>query len=439
MKTAGLIASALLTMLLLSCGAPADQAEPIEIPAVSSTASLTPPPTLTPTVTRTPPSSGITRPPTPTPTVPVAVPIPKSEASILVYQPYGNIQAASSEGEWNITVIPSSHRTASHSSSLLPQAMAPTNGSIAYVTGPSADSGYTIWIYQPNSIPRVLLTLDGSPTHVDSVAISPDGSQIAYSLLYWPSSIDDWNEQLWVIDSDGSNNRLIADQSGDSIIEPGGFRLAPVAWSEDMSSVYLITRADNESIPTGLYEADVATGEIRKANTPQETLWRAMFSEDRSKILYSSFQWVSADQGFPERGLPFAIKVTDLASGDTSIIWESDEEFVSDPVWALDETAIAFSLARNKLVTIDLNTGELKIVVEENPDEGLQPGAEDGPEHSVQPRARQSDGRIVYTSGRLYSDLRLMTVRTDGSEPIFIDTVEKVNVFGELPSLSSTP
>jgi len=427
LKISGLFIAALLSPLVIACSAGDAQPTQTDIPSELPTASLTPPPTLTATPAATNIPVPTVRVLLPTPTVPVVIPIPASEASIFAYQPSGGILAASSDGEWSIPVIHRAMGYASHSSSPFIHALAPADGSIAYVTGPTRDRGYTLWIYRPNSLPQALVTVDGPPTHIESVAISQDGSQVAYSLLYWPASFDDWNEQLWVVEADGGNNRLVADRTGDAIVDPGPFRLGPVAWSEDMAKIYMVTNTDSESTPTGLYEADVATGEIRKASTPQETLWRAMFNEDRSKVLYSSFQWVSVNQGFPERGPPFAVKITDLASDTTRVVWESDAAFVSDAVWAPDETAVAVSMAQNKLAIADLNTGELKIVTEGDPDEWLQP------------RAWLSDGRIVYTSGLLYSDLRLMSIRTDGSDPIFIDDVEQVHVLGELPSSSFTP
>ena len=305
--------------------------------------------------------------------------------------------------------------------------MASADETFAYISRPPGRaSGETLWIIRPNSAPQALLTLENLPTF-SLIAISQNGAQIAYSLYGWGgSNTEDWYEQLWVVGSDGSNNRLIADRTGDSIVDPGPFRLDPIAWSEDLSSVYMLTGTDSESTPTELYIADLQTGEIRKAKIPQETLWQVAFNEDRSRIVYSSFQWVPVEIGFPEPGPPFAIKVTELATGSTRVVWESEHEFVSNPVWAPDETAIAFSKNRNELATVDLNTGELKIVILGDAEEFLEP------------RSWLSDGRIVYTEGPAYGDERLMSVRADGSEPVVIDSVDRVRVLGELRS-STTP
>jgi Tol biopolymer transport system component len=417
-------AVAALVPLLFACSVSDDLPTQTEVPSLPPPPSSTPLPAMTATVAAT-----ILPQPTepvllPTQTVASSILIPEADSSVFAYAGPGSIELASSDGEASILIALRTQSYASYSSSPFIHALAPSDGSFAYVTPSGEESSSMLWIYQPNSVPQALLEVE-SPPHIESVAISQDGSQIAYSLLIWGGDDpQEWYEQLWVVGSDGSDNRLVADRTGDSIIDRGPFRLGPVAWSEDLSKVYMVTNTDSEATPTGLYVADLETGEILKANTPQETLWRAMFNTDRSEVVYTSFVWVDVPNSMPDAGPPYSIKITELATGDTAIVWESAAEFVSNAVWSPNESALAFSKNRNALVIVDIKTGALEVVL--------------SGESRVRPLAWLSDGTIVYSEGDS-GVTQLMTVHTDGSEPTFIANVSRVHVLGELPHSPSTP
>lgn len=107
-----------------------------------------------------------------------------------------------------------------------------------------------------------------SGSFIEFTPITRDGTLIAYAVHRRSPDV----HQLWVAHTDGSDNRLIADETSGYITDPGSFRLAPIAWSADGTKIYLITNTDSEATPVGMYVADLATGKITKANTPQVTL-----------------------------------------------------------------------------------------------------------------------------------------------------------------------
>lgn len=327
---------------------------------------------------------------------------------------------ASSDGTLVVSIASGAVPFGSGNASPLVQALAPQTGSLTFATRAGDETGYRLWHYRPESAPEPILTLESRNHYIESAAITRDGSRIAYSVLVWPpGDADGWYEQLWVVNVDGSNNRLVADHTGEAIVDPGPFRLAPVGWSRDRSTIYMVTNTDSEATPTGLYSVNVATGAISKANTPEETLWRATVSPSGARLAYYSFQWVPVEGQFPEPGPPFAIKLVELSSGNTVAVWESDTEQVSDPVWSPDGSAIAFSRSRNTIAVVNLVDGSQTSV--------LAGGAQDW----LRPRVWLSDGRVVYTTGA-FGD-QLFSIRLDGSSPRFIDEVERVSVLGEVP------
>jgi Tol biopolymer transport system component len=340
---------------------------------------------------------------------------PETASSSFVYTALGTISVASSDGTRSVDLVSG----ASHYSPLSYD-LAPTDGAFIYVIRSEDDTEETLWVYRQDLGPSPLNTVL-QPSYFEAVAISQDGSQITYSVLHWPSGqVEEWYEQLWVVSADGTDNRLITDRTADYIVEPGPFRLGPVSWSRDMSKIYMVTNTDSEATPKGLYEADLANGAIRKALTPQETLWGASFSPDRSKVVFSSFEWVEVPDSMPAIGPPFAIKVTELATGVTDTVLESETEFLSDPIWSADGNSIAFARERSILAIIDLVSGDTRSVISIEVTGRLVP------------EAWLTDGRIVYTIGD--SQLwHLWTIQSDGTNPVEISEATRIFVLGELP------
>lgn len=288
------------------------------------------------------------------------------------------------------------------------------------------DDDDSLWVLDLGKGSESILSTE---QYIESPVISRDGAEIAYSLI---RGLQVEAAQLWTIHADGSENRLLIDHTEAYITDPGPFRLIPVAWSLDRSRIYMTTTTDSEATPVGMYVADVSAGSIEKALTPQVTLWDLSFSADRTRIAYRTFQWVPVQGSMPEVGPPFTLQVTDLATGATTILQESDSFEYSDPVWSDDGNHIAYSVRSRQLggeiglFSIELATGAAIRLV---------PGSEG---KYLRPWAWLSDDRLVYTEENTGSAVganslaTLYTIKIDGSDQHEIDASASVIVLGVL-------
>jgi len=274
-----------------------------------------------------------------------------------------------------------------------------------------------------------MLSVSGSSNHyIESPVITRAGTKIAYSLVHGFGEED--IQQLWTINADGSENELVIDNTGQYITDPGPFRLIPFAWSLDNTRIYLVTTTDSEASPVGMYVADVSAGTIEKALTPQVTLWEVSFSPDRTMIAYRTFQWVPVEDSMPEIGPPFTLQVTDLPSGATRILQESDTLEYHYPVWSEDGDQIAYTVRSHQtggeagLFSIDLATGAIIRWVAGS--EGRQ----------LRPWLWLSDDRLAYTEEQVSSGssvlATLYTIRNDGTDKHEIDSAASIIVIGVL-------
>ncbi len=303
------------------------------------------------------------------------------------------------------------------------------NGRIVYST--FSDTGESVWVSDKGASPRNILTLPKGKS-VESTKISPDGEKIAYSLLNWGNN--NFTEQLWIMNADGTDNKMVIDDTGKYIVEQGPFRLAPVAWSKDKSKVYMITTTDSEATPRGMYVADLATAKIQKAKTPNITLWGLSFSPDRTKIAYTTFEWKDVPDSFPEAGPPFSISVTDLSTGVTEKILESQADRYSDPVWSPDSKKIMYKIAREfveggdaAILVVDTNTKKTNVVVPSTKNTRMRPWA------------WFSNNRVIYTeesytTGQIQNKVTtyLFTIKIDGTDKQSIDSARDMIVFDSL-------
>jgi hypothetical protein len=271
-------------------------------------------------------------------------------------------------------------------------------------------------------IQRMLSLNLSSNQYIESPVITSDGTKIAYSLVHGFGEED--IQQLWTVNADGSENELVIDNTGPYITDPGPFRLIPFAWSLDNTKIYMVTTTDSEATPVGMYVADLIAGTIEKALTPQVTLWDVSFSPDRTMIAYRTFQWVPVEGSMPEMGPPFTLQVTDLTSGATRILQESDTLEYHYPVWSEDGNQIAYTVRSHQtgeevgLDSIDLATDAITRWVTGS--EGKQ----------LRPWLWLSDDRLAYTEEEISSGLiiraTLYTIKNDGSDKHEIDSASSV-------------
>jgi Tol biopolymer transport system component len=284
-----------------------------------------------------------------------------------------------------------------------------------------------LWVLDLGKGSQEIFSLDRI---IESPVISRDGGKIAYSLVHGFDA--EGLQQLWTIDPDGSGNTLLVDDTGQYIADPGPFRLVPVAWSLDKSKIYLTTTTDSEATPLGMYVAGVPAGTIEKALTPQVTLWDVSFSPDRTMIAYRTFQWVPVEGSMPEVGPPFTLQMTELATGETTVLQESDAFEYFHPVWSPDGNHIAYSVRSRPpggevgLFAFDLATGAAIRLV---------PGSEG---RQLRPWAWLGADWLAYTEEVLApgdtsnAPITLYTIKMDGSEKHEIDAAASMTVLGVL-------
>ena len=272
----------------------------------------------------------------------------------------------------------------------------------------------SLWTLDVRTGIQSMLPLNGSSSqYIESPVITSDGTKIAYSLVHGFGEED--IQQLWTINADGSKNELVIENTGQYITDPGPFRLIPFAWSLDNTKIYLVTTTDSEASPVGMYVADLGSGTIEKARTPQVTLWDVSFSPDRTMIAYRTFQWVPVEGNMPEIGPPFTLQMTDLTSGETRILQESDSLEYHYPVWSEDGNQIAFTVRSHEtggeigLFSIDLATDAIIRWV---------PGSEG---KQLRPWLWISDDRLAYTEAE-----SLYTIKNDGTDKHEIDSAASV-------------
>ena len=291
-----------------------------------------------------------------------------------------------------------------------------------------------LWASNKGTELREILT-PGDKKYIESPRISSDGEKIAYSLLvrntgnYFTDT-----EQLWVINFDGTENKLVIDKTRDYLGNNSRFRLAPVAWSQDKTKIYLQTTSDSEATPIGMYVANLSTGKIEKANTPQVTLWGLSFSSDRTKIVYTTFEWKDIPESRPEPSSPFTISVTDLKTGETTKILESNTDQFDHPIWSGDGSKLAYKILGKSveggdqgIYVVDINSKSTKLVTT---------GARNS---RLKAWNWLSESKLIYseesyTTGEVPNKVTsyLFTINSDGTGKQKIDSAREITVFGTL-------
>lgn len=296
-----------------------------------------------------------------------------------------------------------------------------STGKIVYSIPGSTETTETLMLSDKGGTPHTLFTFPKGE-YVESPVLSDDGEKIAYSLIHTENDMS--SEQLWTMNADGTENTLIIENTAQFLEEDGPFRFIPLTWSNDKKFVYLDMTTDSEATPKGMYVADLSAKTIKKVNMPDVRLWGVAFSPDKTKIAYSTFEWKEVEDSFPTSTPPYTLSVTELSTGKTEKILESQTESYGRPVWSPDGKTLLYTVQRDLadggdrgILNIDVATKETSIVVPHTENTRMFPWA------------WLSDDRIVYseekyTSGEFPEKVTsyLFTIKTDFSDKQLIDS-----------------
>jgi dipeptidyl aminopeptidase/acylaminoacyl peptidase len=109
-----------------------------------------------------------------------------------------------------------------------------------------------------------LLTVDHYLDYeqVGDPQISPDGKQIVYARRYVNKIEDRWDSALWLMNADGSHNRMLG-KGGSPVWSPDGTRLAYVAEGEPRGAQIFVRYMDAEGATSQITHTDQGPADIR--------------------------------------------------------------------------------------------------------------------------------------------------------------------------------
>lgn len=203
----------------------------------------------------------------------------------------------------------------------------PASGLVVYAA--EQDGHPALWASMPGQAPRKLVEAPAGQ-YLESPRISPDGHTVAYASH---GDGGDAFSELRLVGVDRSDDRQLAADTQSAVAPP--FRLSPLGWSGDGHTLYLQSTSDSEGTPKGLHEVDAATGTLRRAQTPDEVLWHASLSPDGSHLAYASWAWAKdKDSGLILPAPPYQLRVTNLRTGETKTVLESQKQRYGAIVWS---------------------------------------------------------------------------------------------------------
>jgi dipeptidyl aminopeptidase/acylaminoacyl peptidase len=279
---------------------------------------------------------------------------------------------------------------------------------------------------------RLTLDLYLEWERVSDPQISPDGQQIIYTRRWIDKMNDRWESSLWIMNSDGSRNRFLAEGSS-ARWSPDGSRIAFLRSGEPDGTQVFVRWMDAEGATTQVTRVEHSPSNIVWApdgetlaftmRVPTEEPWqvelpakpsgadwtaepkvvtRLTYRRDRRGYIDDAFQHifvVPAGGGTPTR----------LTNGN----WNHNA-----PSWTPDGSALLFSSLRednaeyewreSELYSVDVSTKEIRELT-----------ARHGPDGSP---AVSPDGRMVAYTGYDWTDdtyvaSGLYLMRIDGSDP----------------------
>ena len=189
-------------------------------------------------------------------------------------------------------------------------AWSPDGKKIAFVS--NRNGGHIqIWVIDADGKNTIRLTDGVSDQNPDW---SPDGTKIAYDFLLNPWDNENWKRTIYVIDSDGTNNR--------QLIKKPKWETYP-SWSPDGGKIAFTSRTDDRPIEIYLMGAD--GGDIERITHDAISKYQPTWSPDGSSIAYCTnlHIWVMDSNGMNRRIL-------------TNRGWHEH------PTWSPDSQKIAF-------------------------------------------------------------------------------------------------
>lgn len=212
---------------------------------------------------------------------------------------------------------------------------------------------------------------------------SPDGKQIAFLSHGTPTNMRLFRGtlQLYVMDADGENLRLLAEDVGEN----------PPRWSPDSGE--LLFTSYNNNPEGGIYMVSLSDGQIREViNGGGFPDWSA----DGRQIVF-----IASDKGDSQ------IYVVDAAGGERRAI--ANAAWISSPRWSPDNQRILFE---NEGLFVASNDGEIKLAFNYNkrtlyPKEYYPAWSPDG--NKIAFSSWEGNQREIYVMDADGSDLRRLT------------------------------
>ncbi len=263
--------------------------------------------------------------------------------------------------------------------------------------------------------------------------ISPDGRRIVYTRYRIDKLHDNWVDDLWIMDADGSRNRFLT-KGGGAVWSPDGTRIAFEREGEPRGEQIFVRWMDDEGAESQITHVDGGPGALAwspdgqaiafSLSVPHEEPWGDVDMPARPK----GAEWTAEPKivtrlsyrrdhvGYTDEGYRHLFVVS--ADGGTPRQLTDGEWNHSGPAWAADGRQILFSSLRipeaewewreSEIYTVDLQSGSIRQLTRRH-----------GPDFNpvVSP-----NGRLVAYGGYDWTDdtyitSKLYVMNVDGSNP----------------------
>lgn len=284
------------------------------------------------------------------------------------------------------------------------------NGRIAFIQGPDI---YTI---NPDGSDLRQLTNRGSDNSAFWESWSPDGKQLVFN--EYPSP--DFLGQLWLMDADGSNQRLLLADTDFSDERP--------SFTADGSAV-VFSRCRLDVEACAIYQIEIGSGHIRAINS--FSLGIQDFSPHYSSDNRLAFT------GVGHNGIICAIELHDEGREGLERLTPASLT-ARQPDWSPSGAQIAFSShfgtpQNEEIWVVSARGGELKRLTDNGNDYFTGP-------HDYHPSwSPQGDAIVFERDSADFSDSGLFIVRADGSRPTRLVSLKRSILVDKFHSSRSQP